>query len=1278
MADSFHNKILAGPSLCLHHLLRLLQLFYKAAIITIFPVTIAACGQVSTDTPLPPFAHSDASGSTNLIRTIRPYSSKVNFEQVSLEEGLSQSSVNDILQDHQGLIWIATMDGLNRYDGYNIKVYKHDPANNQSLAENFLTFLYEDSQGTLWIGTEASGLDAFDRDTESFTHYRLVTEDQGSLSSDHVRSIVEDNAGDLWVGTINGLNKIDRESGEFQRYLVQLDQEVNDPLAGYVSDLHLDEDGTIWIGTLSGLLSVDFPTSNFQQHILSPTNPASNSVLSIYEDDEGLLWIGTDGGGLHMLEKSSGEVTSYRHKTDEPASLGGTSVSDIIQDPFGTLWVATENGLDRLSPDRGRFIHYNHDPADEGTLSDNEIRSLFVDTSGVMWVGTTIGGISKSDPFKVKFSHLPADPRDPRLLSGSQVWAIFEDSQGFLWIGTSVGLDRLNQVTGRVTRYSSIPNDDTSLPSSFVTDITEDSKGRIWISTYGGISIFDGKTETFGTFHRAPVNSDGSPSTQINELHFDNEGSLWIGTAGSGLDKLDLDTGSITNFAYFEGNEPVGLLPENYILAIYGEEGSPFLWLGTMGGLVLFDKSIETSSYYRHDPSDPNSLGHDIVSAIHPDGHGGLWLATGDGLDHFSQTDETFFHYREEDGLANNMVLGIEIDDQDRLWLSTNRGLSRFDPIRGTFRNFDTNDGLQSLEFNGGAHFKNDSGMIFFGGINGLNFFNPDEIFDNPFIPPVLITDFQILNRTVLVGPESPLKQSILTTDHIELSGRDSVFSFEIAALHYGSPGENQYAYIMEGFDEEWNYIGNRRFANYTNIPPGEYTFRAVATNNDGIWNLEGATVDIVIPLPFWQQWWFVGFALLLLVAAAVIAVRFRTRTIARRTRKLEDQVAARTAEIEQRRQIAEGLREILVILNTSPSLEESLQYIVTQAARLTDAEDTIIFRCPESGPITIVATNPGGRIHRSLDPPLLDLIGNWSDEKLSEREPLVISDLQDYWDSLLQIESVVPVAHSALLGIPLVIAENIYGGLLMFYDHVREFDRDDLELGFTFADQAALAIANNQLREQVKETATASERSRLARELHDAVTQTLFSASLIAETLTPAWENDPNEGRQLIQDLRQLTRGALAEMRTLLMELRPSALEEAQLPDLFNQLSESTMGRASVQVTVNIDNYGIIPANVRIALYRIAQESLNNVVKHSRAEMAELNLHYNPEDKSILLTVVDNGCGFDPEDVSGHHLGLNIIRERVQAIGAALSIESELEQGTKVTVFWRPDLEEE
>jgi two-component system nitrate/nitrite sensor histidine kinase NarX len=347
------------------------------------------------------------------------------------------------------------------------------------------------------------------------------------------------------------------------------------------------------------------------------------------------------------------------------------------------------------------------------------------------------------------------------------------------------------------------------------------------------------------------------------------------------------------------------------------------------------------------------------------------------------------------------------------------------------------------------------------------------------------------------------------------------------------------------------------------------------------------------------------------------------------------------------------------------------LHYIVTQAARLTDAEDAIIFRYDESGPITVIATNPGGQIHYSLDSSLLNIVGGWAEEQLLEKEPLVLADLPKYWSDHGEFEVAQEQTHKALLGIPLAIGDELYGGLLMFYSHVREFSHDDLELGFTFADQAALAIANNRLRERVRETAAATERSRLARELHDAVTQTLFSASLIAETLSPTWESDPTEGRQLLKDLRQLTRGALAEMRTLLMELRPATLEEAILSDLLNQLSEAFVGRTGIPVQANVNSSCQLPVNVRIALYRIAQESLNNVVKHARADNVEMILEDCSDDEGVNLTIRDDGRGFDPSDVPGHRLGLEIIKERAQAIEAELAINSAPGEGTSVSVQW-------
>jgi signal transduction histidine kinase len=515
------------------------------------------------------------------------------------------------------------------------------------------------------------------------------------------------------------------------------------------------------------------------------------------------------------------------------------------------------------------------------------------------------------------------------------------------------------------------------------------------------------------------------------------------------------------------------------------------------------------------------------------------------------------------------------------------------------------------------------------------------------------------------------LQQSIIQTEGIGMPGQGSTFSFELAALHYGTPQEIRYAYIMEGFDTSWNYIGNRRFATYTNLPPGDYTFRATGTNSDGVWSDRSTTININVPYPFWQTWWFATLLILAVVGTAVAAFRLRTRNSEARTRELEEQVAVRTTEIQARREIAEGLREILILLNSNRSLEESLHYIVAQAARLTDAEDAIIFRHEPDEPMTIMATNPGGRIRYSPDAAIINVTGNWVNEGLLDNQPLVIPDFIVYWLAHPEIRSGSQENYHAVLGIPLHLGNEVYGGLLMFYNQIRNFSDEDLELGFTFADQAALAIANDRLREQAKQTAVAMERSRLARELHDAVTQTIFSASLIAETVPPVWETDQEEGRKLLQELRQLTRGALAEMRTLLLELRPAALEESRLPDLLKQLSEAVTGRTGVPVRTQVKETCEIPVNVKVALYRIAQESLNNVMKHARASNVEVSLSGCSHGNGVLLSVEDDGRGFDLSGVPADRLGLKIIRERAQAIGASLSIETQPGQGTQVSVEW-------
>jgi len=730
-------------------------------------------------------------------------------------------------------------------------------------------------------------------------------------------------------------------------------------------------------------------------------------------------------------------------------------------------------------------------------------------------------------------------------------------------------------------------------------------------------------------------------------------------------------------------------LSHNNVLLIY-EDRSGVLWIGTFGGgLNEFSRETEKFTHYQNDPNDPNSLSNNSIASICEDQSGVLWIGTfGGGLDKFNREKKTFTHYRyrEKNGLPDDMVYGILEDNAASpdgggcLWLSTNNGLSRFNPRTETFKNYDVRDGLQSNEFNGGACHKNGSGEMFFGGVNGFNAFYPQGIEDNPYIPPVVLTSL------TQDGEDVELGKAVESVTEVTFNWPNNFFEFEFAALGYTQPEKNQYAYMLERFDKDWIYIGTRRFARYANLPGGTYVLRVKGSNNDGVWNQEGISVTITIVPPFWETWWFRGIVALVLVGGMIGGHRLRVRSVEARNRELETQVEERTYEIERRRQVAEGLREILVILNSDRPLRESLDYIVSQAALLAGAEGAIVFRRGRASPVTIIASSSGSQANSStgegLPGPttgLPALTMRWIARSVLKGQPLIVPDLESY--QMVNPGSVPSTCgeHRAILGIPLSVGDEVYGGLVLFYAQERSFSEEDLKLGFIFADQAVLAIANAQLRDRAEQTAVETERNRLARDLHDAVTQTLFSASLIAEALPTIWESDQDEGRQLLREMRRLSRGALAEMRTLLLELRPTALAEASLGDLLRQLAETVTGRKDVSVTVTVEGQCAFPSDVHVALYRIAQEALNNVVKHAQASRVAVSLCCalplcagGEKKGGVELRVSDDGCGFDPHCVPPDRLGLDIMRERAQAVGAMLEIESKPGLGTQIVVVWK------
>ena len=595
------------------------------------------------------------------------------------------------------------------------------------------------------------------------------------------------------------------------------------------------------------------------------------------------------------------------------------------------------------------------------------------------------------------------------------------------------------------------------------------------------------------------------------------------------------------------------------------------------------------------------------------------------------------------------------------MWLSTNRGLSRFDPRTEAFRNYDRRDGLQSFEFNAGAYFQNSRGRMYFGGIQGFNAFDPTRVQDNPLPPPIVITAFKKFNQTE--------RKDLAGNEKVNLSYQDNFISFEFAALDFSAPEKNQYAYKLEGFDKDWIYAGTRRYASYTNLRGGNYIFKVIGSNQDGVWNDMGASVAISILPPVWSNVWFVVGAVLLLIGIIYGIYRLRVIQIKSETRNLEKQVHERTAEIERRREVAEGLREILTILNSNRSLKESLDAIILQVVRLMDARVVIIFRFEEDEYPNVVATNLRQNYDQRREQPLPPM-PNWLVQPLLNGQPFSLPDLAAQRPADPELVDSFFEHYAALLAMPMFVNDKVDGGLVLLYSWARDFSEEDFQMATSFSNHAALAIANAQLRSQAEEIAVSAERSRLARDLHDAVTQTLFATSLIAEVLPRLWERNPEAGKQKATEIRELTRGALAEMRTLLMELRPTALVDVPLPDLLQQLSEAFTGSARVPVVLEVAKDIPLPSNVKIGFYRIVQEALNNIQKHSRATQVEIHMQH--QDGQVELSICDDGIGFDTHRKLPDHFGLGIMEERAQSIDAQFSLESQPGEGTKITVFWK------
>ena len=1238
------------------------------ALLVAVVLLVAACAGSTTPTLSEPKTTPTTSQPDPVLETRSPAPQvsprqHLRFERISLEQGLSQSTVFCMLQDSQGFMWFGTEDGLNKYDGYTFTVYKNDSDDPNSLGSNWISAMLEDDSGALWIGTRDGGLDRYDRTLDQFTHYRNDPEDSTSLSDDEITALYQDPDGVLWIGTgSGGLDRFDQEYEGFIHY--QHDpSDPNSPSSNAVSIIYDDQEGTLWIGTADGGLNrFDSENERWWHYVNDPSDPHSlshDNITAISEDQSGALWVGTKGGGLDRFDQENKWFIHYQHDPDDRESLSDDEITAIYQDREGVLWIGTFfGGLNRFDSKKETFAHYQNAPGDPHSLSSNAVKSIFQDREGVLWFGTIAGGISKLSMGRWNFAHYKNDPGDPNSLGDNMVRALCQSPEGDLWIGTMFGgLDKFDRENGTWEHYRHDPDDPSSLSNDWVSAIYADHSGALWIGTRSALDRFDPETGSAlgeGTFTHYQADPNGPPrsrSNNVTAIHESHEGDFWIGTE-DGLFRFDRDNENWNHHYRHDPNEPQSL--SNIVLSIL-EDQDGALWIGTVGGgLDRLDMEKETITRYQNDPDDPNSLINNFVMSTFQDQDDALWIATLGGFDRFDPATETSTHYREKDGLPNDTVYCVLEDRGGHLWLGTNNGLSRFDPHLETFTNYDVNDGLQSNEFNAGACHVSDSGEMFFGGIGGFNAFFPEYVQDNPSIPPIVLTSL------VHSGEQVILDHTGEDMFEVTFEWPDNAFEFEFAALSFAHPEKNQYAYYLEGFEETWNYVGTRRNGQYTNLPGGTYTLRVKGSNNDGVWNEAGTAVKITIVPPFWQTWWFVGAAILALAGFFYGGYRLRVRNLEARSHELETQVTSRTKELS-------ALNAVASVVSRSLDLDQVLTNALDKTLEVVEIEAGGIYLLQDDAQTLNIAVQEGLSAQIVAEVDNLKVGEGFSGQVAQTGEPLVVQDLST--DPRLTRSVMKESGFHSLAIAPLVSRGQVLGTLFVTTSGVREFSQQDVELIVSIGGQIGVAVENAKLHERAQRVAVVEERQRVARELHDSVTQSLYSLTLLAvagQRMIQAQDLEQIAGNQA--RLGDLAQQALQEMRLLVYELRPLALETEGLIRALEQRLETVERRAGVQARVLVEGEIELAANLEEELYRIAQEALNNALKHARA--SEVLVFARVTDDSVAFEVADNGQGFDPTDIREKGgLGLIGMQERVAKIGGQLTIRSAPGEGTKVTI---------
>lgn len=829
---------------------------------------------------------------------------QITFSYISINEGLSQSTVFSIDQDKRGNMWFATYDGVNKYDGYAFTVYQHNEDDPNSIANDISRIVKTDSQGRVWIGTR-DGLSRYDEEKDIFQNF--FYEKKGKHLQ--VNGIEEISPEQLLISTPEGLIMFNIKESKF------IDDSFSTAMHKTIASTLYRQGDLIYIGTpTDGLYNYSITQKTFEKVI---PILGTKQIQAILQQSPTRIWVATEGAGLFLINPKTKEIKNYLHSPSNPKSISSNYIRSLAMDSQNRLWIGTFNDLNIYHEGTDSFASYSSNPVENGSLSQRSVRSIFMDSQGGMWLGTYFGGLNYYHPIRNRFKNIRNIPYK-NSLSDNVVSCIVEDKDKNLWIGTNDGgLNLYNPITQRFTSYT-LQEDESArgIGSNNIKAVyVDEKKSLVYIGTHaGGLSILhrnSGQVENFNQRNSQLVNEN------VYAILPDGEGNLWLGTL-SALVRFNPEQRSFTTIEKEKDGTPV---VSKQITTLF-RDSHKRLWIGGEEGLSVFQQEgldIQKASILP--VSNVTKL---FTNCIYEASNGVIWVGTREGFYCFNEKDKQIKRYNTTNGLPNNVVYGILEDSFGRLWLSTNRGISCFNPETEKFRNFTESDGLQSNQFNTASYCRTSVGQMYFGGINGITTFRPELLLDNPYTPPVVITKLQLFNKVVRPDDETGiLTKNISETKSITLKSWQTAFSIEFVVSNYISGQHNTFAYKLEGYDKEWYYLTDSRTVSYSNLPQGTYQFLVKAANSDGKWNPIPTALEIIV-LPIWYKTWW---ALLIFFATFAGFITFVFRFFWMR-KSMEAQLEIERRDKEHQEEINQ--MKMRFFINISHELRTPLTLILT------------------------------------------------------------------------------------------------------------------------------------------------------------------------------------------------------------------------------------------------------------------------------------------------------------------------------------------------------------